>query len=143
MGRSRRRLSALAAVVIALAAVTAVVWAGDGGGSPAATPVAASAPAPTLDGADVFQAKGCATCHMGPGTENSFGIGPNLVALPNTAGSRIPGMGAEEYVRESILDPGAFMAVAPAQGGGPYGTMPRLEVSPAELDALVLYLLRT
>ncbi len=142
MGGARRQLLVLSVVVIALAALTAVVWAGDGGGSPAANPVAVSAPASALDGADVFQAKGCATCHIGPGTESSFGIGPSLVALPSTAGSRIPGLGAEEYVRESILDPGAFMAVAPARGG-PYGAMPRLAVSAAELDALVLYLLRT
>ena len=141
MGSAGRQLLVLAAVVIGLAAVTAVVWAGDGdGSSPADTAVVA--PAAALDGADVFQAKGCATCHMGPGAEDGFGVGPSLTTLPDSAGSRVPGLGAEEYVRESILDPGAFMAAAPARGG-PYGAMPRLAVGPAELDALVRYLLRT
>jgi mono/diheme cytochrome c family protein len=141
MGGARRQLLVLAAVVIGLAAVTAVVWAGDEEGSSRAG-TAVAAPAAALDGADVFQAKGCATCHMGPGAEDGFGIGPNLTTLSKTAGSQVPGLSAEEYVRESILDPGAFMAVAPARGG-PYGAMPRLAVSPAELEALVLYLLRT
>ena len=145
MGRARRQLLVLAAVVIGLAAATAVVWAGDEeGSSHAGTAVAApaagvAAPAPALDGADVFQAKGCATCHMGPGAEDGFGVGPNLTTLSTTAGSQVPGLSAEEYVRESVLDPGAFMAVAPARDG-PFGAMPRLAVNPAELDALVAYL---
>ena len=143
MGGAGRQLLVLAAVVIALAAVTAIVWAGDGNGSP---PEAAPTPAPRqaagLDGAAVFQAKGCATCHMAPGAEEGFRIGPDLRSLPAVAGSRVAGRSAEEYVRESVLDPGAFAAPAPARGG-PYGPMPRLAVSPAELDALVLYLLRT
>jgi cytochrome c1 len=140
MGSAGRQLLVLAAVVTALAAVTAVVWAGDGD-SPSPAGAAVAAPAAGMDGADVFQAKGCATCHMGPGAENGFGIGPDLTALPTTAGSRVPGLSAAEYVRESVLDPGAFMVVPPARGG-PFGTMPRLAVSPSELDALVAYLVR-
>lgn len=145
MGGAGRQLLVLAAVVIALAAVTAIVWAGDGNGSPpeaAPTPAPAPRQAAGLDGAAVFQAKGCATCHMAPGAEEGFRIGPDLRSLPAVAGSRVAGRSAEEYVRESVLDPGAFAAPAPARGG-PYGPMPRLAVSPAELDALVLYLLRT
>jgi len=138
MGGARRQLLALAAVVIALGAGTAVVWAGGEDGSPSAG-IAIAAPA-ALDGADVFRAKGCASCHMGPGAEEGFGIGPSLTTLTDTAGSRVPGLGAGEYVRQSILDPGAFTAVAPGRDG-PVGAMPRLAVSPAEVDALAAYLL--
>jgi hypothetical protein len=81
---------------------------------------------------------------VGPDAEGgvAVGVGPDLTALPTAAGSRVPGLSAAEYVRESVLDPGAFLAVAPA-GGDPFGTMPRLAVGPAELEALVAYLLRT
>jgi mono/diheme cytochrome c family protein len=126
-------------VVIALAAVTAAVWTGEGDDDRAA-PVTGTGTVGALDGMAVFLAKGCATCHLAPGAEDGFGIGPDLRNLLDLAASRVPGRSAEAYVRESILDPGAFVAVAPTRGG-PYGTMPRLAVSEAEVDALVAYLL--
>jgi hypothetical protein len=49
-------------------------------------------------------------------------------------------MSAEEYVRESISSPGAF--VSPQfNPSGPVAAMPGIAASPVEVDALVEYLL--
>ena len=129
----RRQAALLAVAVAVLAVATALAWGrGGGDGAPGAGGTAA------LDGAALFVAKGCAVCHLAEGAETGYGIGPDLRGLPRTAGSRVPGMGAEAYVRRSILEPGAF---PPGGGGGGFEAMPALPVSPAELDALVAYLL--
>jgi mono/diheme cytochrome c family protein len=130
----RRGQAALLAVAVAvLAAATALAW-GRGGsdGAPRAGVTAA------LDGAALFVAKGCAVCHLAEGAEDGYGIGPDLRGLPETAGGRVPGMDAESYVRRSILEPGAFPPGADDDG---FEAMPTLPVTPAELDALVAYLL--
>ncbi len=53
------------------------------------------------------------------------------------------GMSAQDYVAESIEQPGAFISPAFRGGVGPTTFMPQLDVSDAEVDALVAYLLRT
>ncbi len=58
------------------------------------------------DGETVFEANGCSTCHS-TGTDTI--IGPGLSGLFDRAGSTVPGQSAEDYVRESIVDPGAFV----------------------------------
>jgi hypothetical protein len=50
-------------------------------------------------------------------------------------------MSAEDYVAESVRTPGAFISPAFQPIGGPTEAMPLLDVSDAELDALVRYLL--
>jgi len=131
----RLEVAALALAVVALAVATAVVWGkGDDDAPPSATASAAA-----LDGRALFSAKGCAVCHFGPGATDGFEIGPDLTDIAEVGGSRVPGLDAAAYVRQSIAEPDAFGA-APSPTGGPYGTMPRLAVSPAELDALVAYL---
>lgn len=96
----------------------------------------------SLDGAQLFQAKGCATCHPGPDTASPFGPGyPSLADAPSWAGDRRPGLSPSEYLSESIRDPGAFISPAFQGGVGPTGGMPTLEVSEAEVAAIVDYLL--
>lgn len=82
----------------------------------------------------LFQAKGCGGCHALAGVSNSR-IGPDLTNLPRVAASRKPGYSAEAYVRESILDPQAY--VVPGFGA----EMPRLPVIEREADILVEFLL--
>jgi cytochrome c553 len=48
----------------------------------------------------------CATCHTLDGTPL---VGPSFEGLSERAGSRIPGMSAEEYIHQSILNPGAYI----------------------------------
>jgi cytochrome c oxidase subunit II len=88
-----------------------------------------------VPGRSLFQAKGCSGCHSLVGVSTSP-IGPDLTSLADVAGRRKPGFSPEAYVRESILDPQAFIVVG-------YGgvQMPRLRLSDGETDALVTFLL--
>ena len=49
----------------------------------------------------------CATCHsLEP---DVVIVGPSLAGVASRAGSRVAGLSAEQYLRTSILDPGAFV----------------------------------
>lgn len=72
----------------------------------------AAAPTPTIDlasdagkGLIVFQAN-CATCHAL--AENVVIVGPSLAHIATTAGIRVEGLDAEDYLRESIVNPNAY-----------------------------------
>ena len=84
-------------------------------------------------GRNLFDAKGCASCHV------QLQVGPSLANLKERAAKTRPGYSAEKYVRESVLSPDAFKA--DGSSGGPSSEMPTLPVSATELDALVAYLL--
>lgn len=50
---------------------------------------------------------GCRICHsLEPG---EVGVGPSLAGIATRAATRVPGMSAEEYLRQSILDPDAYV----------------------------------
>jgi mono/diheme cytochrome c family protein len=97
--------------------------------------------AETLDGASLFQVKGCATCHLGPDTSPIVAVGPPLVAVSSWAGDRVDGLSAEEYVEQSMRSPSAFISPEYRPTGGPNDGMPVLQLSDDEIDALVGYLL--
>ncbi|HEY7625338.1 MAG TPA: cytochrome c [Candidatus Limnocylindria bacterium] len=87
-------------------------------------------------GRQLYRSVGCANCHE-PGL---FGrrLGPPLDHAGTLAGTRRAGMSAADYLRESIVDPGAY--VVP----GYQDSMPRdlgRDLSPTDLDDLVAYLL--
>ena len=66
-------------------------------------------------------------------------IGPSLAGIAITGNSRIPGLDAEAYIRESIIDPDAYIVE-----GYPSGQMlPDLEdkLTPDQIDDLVSFLL--
>ena len=96
--------------------------------------------APAVDGATLFQAKGCATCHNGPTSTASMGEFPSLADAASWAGSRRPGMSAEAYLDESIREPWAFTSPE-FHASGPTTAMPDLGLSDAERDAVVAFLL--
>ena len=78
----------------------------------------------------------CGNCHE----PNLLGqrLGPPLDHIGAVAETRRPGAPATEYVRESIVDPGAYVV------SGYNDSMPRdlgRDLSPTDLDALVAYLL--
>jgi len=90
-------------------------------------------------GEQIFTAAGCAGCHtFGPAGSNGT-IGPSLDDLQNAAGDREPGKSAEQYLRESLTDPGAFLV----QGYG--NAMPSFDgrLTDEQIQALVDYLLQT
>ena len=91
---------------------------------------------PIERGKQVYREKNCASCHR-IGTEGGTG-GPPLTHIATVAETHKPGMTAEEYVRESIRDPGAY--VVP----GYPDTMPRgldRSMSEEDFDDLVRFLL--
>lgn len=94
-----------------------------------AVAVGVSKPDGAARGRQLFHVKGCAVCHV------EIGAGPRLSGVVARSANVRPGLDAAAYIRESITDPDIFKAA----GGST--TMPKLNVSPSELDALVSYVL--
>ncbi|MDE3194517.1 MAG: cytochrome c [Chloroflexota bacterium] len=91
---------------------------------------------PVARGRQVFRKLDCARCHFIDGQGGH--IGPDLTHVATNAATRREGVSAEDYIRQSILDPGAY--VVP----GYNDVMPRglaRNLPPSDLDALVAYLL--
>ena len=125
---SRRTVIAAVGLLVALTGL--VLGAIGAGRSSDAAPAA-------LDGHALFVAKGCSSCHSGPGSPSATNIGPPLLDAANWAGSRRPGVDAATYVAQSIREPAAFLS--PARDGDT--EMPALAVTSDEVDRLVDYLL--
>ncbi|MCB1002254.1 MAG: cytochrome c [Ilumatobacteraceae bacterium] len=122
-----------AALLIAAVLVVFVVASGDRGDRRTA--------AGTADGASLFMAKGCATCHLGPDTRPLLAGYPPLDDAASFAADRRPGTSAADYLAESMAAPEAFPSPAFAGGSGPSDSMPRLRLTSEEIEALVAYLL--
>ncbi|HEX2405156.1 MAG TPA: cytochrome c [Acidimicrobiia bacterium] len=118
-----------AVIVVLLAGATVAVYALDPGPQPEA------AAADSIEGRTVFLTKGCTGCHSREGDSDTGFSGPDLTGLAERAANRVEGLSAEEYVRQSVLDPQAYIV----DGYGSH--MPVLPVDSAELEALVDYLL--
>lgn len=90
-------------------------------------------------GEEVFSSStaGCSVCHsLEPGVEI---VGPSLANIGFEASTRIPGLSAEEYLRESILEPDAHVLE-----GYPAGQMLDIYeevLSEDEIDSLIAYLM--
>ena len=130
------RACAIGAVV--LAAVTIATWDRGVREADADTPPIGSV---AVDGAQLFRAKGCASCHAGPDSTAQFVDFPSLADAPSWAGERRSGVSAADYIEQSIRDPNAFISPAWV-GGGPTTAMPQLGLTDAEIAAVVAYLLR-
>jgi cytochrome c oxidase subunit II len=100
-------------------------------------------PAPSggsSDAAATFKSAGCAGCHTYTPAGSTGTIGPSLNDLVASAGKYGNGETPEQYVRESIVDPGKVVVPGYANGIMPstFGT----SLSSAQIDALVTYLLK-
>ena len=91
------------------------------------------------EGLDLFLRKGCASCHNGPQTTARVAVAPSLDNVGEWAAERKPGLSAAEYVHESIINPPVFISPGFDQIGPV--EMPSLNLTDAEVDALVSYLL--
>ena len=72
------------------------------------TPSPEEANDPVARGQRVYLDNGCGGCHTIDGLSAGT-VGPNQSNIGSVAETRIPGMSAEDYVLESILDPSAFV----------------------------------
>ncbi len=89
----------------------------------------------------------CASCHTIQGVAQGV-LGPPLDGIASAAGNRIPGYSAEDYIRESIVEPDAYTAGAADglsqdyQEGLMSATMAGIALSDEDVEALVEYLLQ-
>jgi cytochrome c551/c552 len=127
MWSDRARILLTAAIVVLLGGATMAVFAVD--------PQSDQTRPQAIDGRVVFLTKGCTSCHSLTGVSTTGQIGPNLTGLADRAGDRVEGLEAEDYIRQSVLDPEAFVV----DGFSPF--MPALPLDTEELDALVEFLL--
>jgi mono/diheme cytochrome c family protein len=109
-------------------------------GAPAPIPASEAAPPlpPELQaGRAVFDRNGCAACHAVQGDTRL--VGPSLAGIARAGASRKPGMSAEDYIRESIEDPNAFIV----PGFPSPSPMPAFRgvISGEDLNSLIQYLL--
>ena len=85
---------------------------------------------------------GCLLCHRI--TEQGNTRGPDLRGVGGRAATRRPGMSAEDYLTESLRDPGAYVVPEFATAGGasimPAADVPPADLSPTEFKALVAFL---
>lgn len=97
-------------------------------------------PAPGAEaGRSVFtsRAAGCDVCHSVEFGDD--GIGPSLAGIASVADERVPGLDAENYIRQSILLPDQFVL----DGWTPGQMLPiyRDRLAAEELESLIDYLL--
>ena len=87
-------------------------------------------------GRQVYQEKNCGSCHR-IGSDGATG-GPDLTHIATVAETRAPGTSAEDYLVESVRDPGAYIVP------GYTDTMPRgldRGMTQEDLEDLVRYML--
>lgn len=87
-------------------------------------------------------APGCVTCHSVQPTDDPTQpspVGPSHYGLADRAGTYVEGMSAEEYLRESIVEPDAHVV----EGYAPGVMYQNYEedLTPEQIDDLVAYLL--
>ena len=103
--------------------------------------LAACSGSDTSAGADLFAERslgglrGCSTCHTV--TDRPSVGGPSLVGIGSQARDRVDGLGADEYIRQSIVAPAAWFADGWGEGMPAYGGV----LTADEVDELVDYLL--
>jgi mono/diheme cytochrome c family protein len=92
------------------------------------------------DGGGGVLSGGCQECHSLDGSEQTVGpvIAPTWQGISGRAGDRVPGLSAEEYLRESIVEPAAYIVE------GYSDIMPKgfkILLSGEDIDSLVAFLL--
>ncbi len=92
---------------------------------------------PIARGRQVYRELGCANCHEASLSNFFRPVGPSLDYVGQVDATRVPGMSGEDYLRQSITDPAAYLVP------GYPDSMPRglaRDLSPQDLAALVAYL---
>ncbi len=91
-------------------------------------------------GQEVYETGGssgvpCLACHTLDGTNT---VGPTFKGIADVAGDRVDGVSAEEYLRQSITNPGAYIVVGYSNAMNQnYAS----SLSEEEIDTVVAYLL--
>jgi cytochrome c551/c552 len=105
--------------------------------SKSATALEPTSPLATERGTLLFATKGCIGCHTHAAFPNArMQVGPDLTRLALRAATRVAGLDARAYVRQSLRDPGAYSAASISTV-----VMPDLKLSDEEVEALSAFLL--
>lgn len=105
---------------------------------PTPTPSTEELDDPVARGQRVYLDMGCGGCHTITGLTVGT-VGPNQTMIGTIAETRVPGMSAEEYILESIIDPSAYVVEGYQDGVMPnnYSDL----IAPSSIDDLVAFLL--
>jgi len=95
-----------------------------------------TAKAPTVDAKAIFISAGCGACHTFKPAGTNAKVGPDLDAAPE-ADAKKAGMALDAFVKQSIVDPNAYIAPGFQKGIMP-GTFGKT-LSETQLAALVSY----
>jgi len=131
MDMLRKTTLTVALLLIAALTITAC------GGGEASTDTSASTGDELFQQTTIGSLAGCKTCHsLEPGV---IIIGPSLAGIGTLAESRVTGVSAEDFLRQSILDPNAHLVE-----GFPANVMPNTyqkQLTEEQVEALVNYML--
>ena len=111
-----------------------------------------TAPQPTatprlIDGStaeEIILNAGCGACHKIGSIGEAHKVGPDLTYIGLTAGERVAGMSAEEYIRHSIMEPNAYLAPECPNSPCLPNIMPQnfhLRLTNEQLELLVTFLM--
>lgn len=90
----------------------------------------------TSRGALLFATLGCTGCHTHASFPNArMQVGPDLTAVAERAGTRVSGLDARAYIRQSLREPGAYRVA------GFSALMPDLRLTDEQIDSLTAFLL--
>jgi hypothetical protein len=92
-------------------------------------------------GGGVVDKSGCVSCHSIDGSEQTDdfrSLAPSWLGISKQAGDRVPGMSAEEYLRESILSPSTFIVEGYEDK---MGNNYRYALNDADVNSLIAFLL--
>ncbi len=119
---------------------------------PTATPVPTALPMPTSTPRAVAGAtaeeyilnSGCGSCHRIGNLGEAHKVGPDLTQIGSTAGERIEGMSAADYLRQAIIDPNAHITPDCPNTACLANIMPRdygTRLTPDQVEKIINYLL--
>jgi len=100
--------------------------------------IAAAQPAAAVvsRGAILFATKGCTGCHTHASFPNAhMQVGPDLTGVADRAGTRVTGLDAHAYIRQSLREPGAYRVA------GYSALMPDLGLTDEQIDSITAFLL--
>lgn len=107
------------------------------GGGDGASAGSANAGEQLFNQSTIGTTAGCKTCHsLEPG---AVIVGPSLAGIASRAGNMVSGVSAEDYLRQSILEPDAYLVE-----GYPASVMPKVwgeQLTEEQVNGLVEYLL--
>ena len=133
------RKSVLFTVVVLMLTALALTACGGGGSSTEGPDIAKGEQLYNQATLGSNSAEGCASCHKFDASEGDETDAPFTAGTATKAEGRVPGLSAEEYILESIVNPDAYV-VEGFNAGDMYQTW-EAELSEQEMADIVAYLL--